>query len=89
MPRKIILVDFDGEHQYQGAASSEHAMLLGQLIFSVLPPGEVETIEVLDALAQNLLCMSKTLGVKTLDIYDKNYGSCTISIAHPKDIRCK
>jgi len=89
MQRKVTLVDFDGEHKYQGEASAEHAMMLGQLIFATLPPGETETIEVLNAIVQNLFCMSKTLGVKTLDVYDENYGSCTISIDHPKDIRSK
>jgi len=89
MKRLVTIVDFDGEHQFQGEASAEYSMVLGQLIFAALPPGEIETIEVLDAIVQNLLCMSKTLGIKTIDVYDENYGSCTISIDHPRDIRRK
>ena len=53
MKRIITLVDFDGEHQFQREASAEHAMMLGQLIFATLPPGESETIEVLNAIVEN------------------------------------
>jgi len=87
MSRTVTLVDYTGEYNYSDPVSDEYTLMLGQLIFTVLPPDEIDTVDVLAVLVQNLLCMAKTVGVKSLDIHEPKFGSCTISIYHSRDYR--